>query len=114
MFESICIFISTHSKTLGKLVDDSISILNTGQLHSMKCIYYPFIVFTHYAWQDTILVILLQAIPGFLMDLFNTDKRIRLMAITRKVQSMKNVMTFFMTKKLHFDDFKTRLNVYDR
>lgn len=90
------------------------NILKSGQLHSMKCIYYPFIVFTHYAWQDTILMILLQAIPGFLMDLFNTDKRIRLMAITRKVQSMKNVMSFFMSKTLFFDDFNTRLKIYDR
>lgn len=79
----------------------------------MKCIYYPVITFTPYEWQDTILMILLQALPAFFMDIFNTDKKIRLMAITRKVKSMKNVISFFMSKRLYFDN-KNVIKVYDR
>lgn len=95
-----------------RLVNDSLDMLKSGELHSTKCIYYPTIMLINHAWLDIILVIFLQAIPGFLLDFFNSDKRISLMAISRKMQSMKDVISFFMSKRLYFDDKKVRERVY--
>lgn len=100
-------------ENLGQLVHDSMSLRSSQQLHSVKCIYYPVITFVNYEWQDTLLMLLLQAIPAYLMDLFNTDKRVRLLAITRKVKSMKNVISFFMNKRLYFGN-QNVVQVYDR
>lgn len=73
---------------------------------------YPVIAFTRYEWQDTLATIFLQALPAYIMDFFNPEK-IKLMAVCRKVKSMKNVINFFMQKKLFFDN-KNVVNVYDR
>lgn len=82
----------------------------------LKAIYnfsYPVIAFTRYEWQDWLATIFLQAFPAFIMDFFNTEK-IRLLAVCRKVQSMKNVMQFFLNKKLYFDNKNVVEKVYDR
>lgn len=47
------------------------------------------------------------------MDFFNTEK-IRLLAVCRKIKSMKNVITFFMNKKIYFDNANVVREVYDR
>lgn len=82
----------------------------------MKAIYnfsYPVIAFTRYEWQDWLATVFLQAFPAFVMDLFNTEK-IRLLAVCRKVQSMKKVMQFFMNKRLFFDNQNVVRKIYDR
>lgn len=96
-----------------QLVEDSITIRRYDLLHSMKCVYYPVITFTHYGWQDTLATIFMQAIPCFFMDFFNPEK-IRLLAVCRKIKSMKNVITFFMSKRIHFDNSNVVHEVYDR
>lgn len=95
-----------------RLGTDSIEMRKRELLHSMKVIYYPVITFTHYEWEDTLATILLQAIPAFLMDFFNPEK-IRLLAVSRKIKSMKNVITFFMNKRIFFDNSNV-VKIYDR
>lgn len=80
----------------------------------MKCIYYPTILLIKSDFLDTILSILLQAVPSYLLDFFNTDKRIRLMAISRKMQSMRNVISFFMTTEFNFAGRNIREKVFDK
>lgn len=82
-------------------------------LHSMKCVYYPVITFTHYGWQDTLATIFLQALPCYFMDFFNPEK-IRLLAVCRKIKSMKNVINYFMNKKIYFDNTNVANEVYAR
>lgn len=81
-------------------------------LHTMKIIYYPVITFTRYEWEDRLATIFLDAIPAFIMDFFNPEK-IRLLAISRKVTSMKHVISFFLSKRLFFDNTNV-LKVYER
>lgn len=98
------------SEQLGR---DSITIRKHELLHSMKCVYYPVITFTHYEWQDTLATIFMQALPCFFMDFFHNEK-IRLLAVSRKIKSMKNVIHFFMTKRIFFDSTNTTREVHDR
>lgn len=95
-----------------RLGTDSITMRKRELLHSMKVIYYPVITFTHYGWEDTLATIFLQAIPAFIMDFFNPEK-IRLLAVSRKIKSMKNVITFFMNKRIFFDNTNV-VKVYQR
>lgn len=99
-------------ENLERLGADSIALREFELLHSMKSIYYPVITFTNEEWKDTLATIFLQAIPCFFMDFFNPEK-IRLLAVSRKVKSMKNVIHFFMTKRLFFDN-KNVLKIYER
>ncbi|XP_055327144.1 fatty acyl-CoA reductase wat-like isoform X1 [Sitodiplosis mosellana] len=99
--------------TSERLGQDSITIRRYELLHCMKCVYYPVITFTHYEWQDFLATIFLQALPCFFMDFFNPEK-IRLLAVCRKIKSMKNVITFFMNKRIHFDNTNVVHEVYDR
>lgn len=99
----------TQSERLGT---DSIAMREFEILHSMKSIYYPVITFTHYEWQDELATLFLQALPSFIMDFFNKEK-IKLLAVSRKVKSMKNVIAFFMNKRITFDH-KNVTTVYDR
>lgn len=96
-----------------RLGRDSIAMRKYELLHSMKCVYYPVITFTHYEWQDTLATIFLQALPCYFMDFFNTEK-IRLLAVSRKIKSMKNVISFFMNKRIYFDNTNVVHEVYDR
>lgn len=95
-----------------RLGTDSIAMRKLQLLHTMKVIYYPVITFTHYEWQDTLATIFLGAIPAFIMDFFNPEK-IRLLAISRKIKSMKNVISFFMSKRIFFDSSNV-VKVYER
>lgn len=103
-------FIWNHLERLGK---DSITMRKYELLHSMKCVYYPVITFTHYGWQDSLATIFLQALPCYFMDFFNTEK-IRLLRVCRKIKSMKNVIAFFMSKRIHFDNTNVVRDVYNR
>ncbi|XP_031621105.1 fatty acyl-CoA reductase wat-like [Contarinia nasturtii] len=98
------------SEQLGR---DAITLRRYELLHSMKCIYYPVITFTHYGWQDSLATLFLQALPCYFMDFFNPEK-IRLLAVSRKIKSMKNVISFFMSKRIHFDNTNVVREVYDR
>lgn len=118
MSESICgqickLAIYFRQLNVERLGKDAITIRRYELLHSMKCVYYPVITFTHYEWQDTLATIFLQALPCFFMDFFNPEK-IRLMAISRKIKSMKNVISFFMNKRIHFDNTNVVHEVYER
>lgn len=89
-------------------------MLNTGEMHSMKCVYYPTAMFIHSVILDWILTILLQAIPAYCLDFFNTDKRIQLTAISRKLQSMRKVIAFFLSKRFQFETKNIQSKVYDK
>lgn len=47
------------------------------------------------------------------MDFFNPEK-IRLLAVCRKIKSMKNVINYFMNKRIYFDNTNVVHEVYDR
>lgn len=98
---------------LERLGRDSITIRKHEVLHSMKCVYYPVITFTQSAIADTLATIFLQALPCFFMDFFNSEK-IRLLAVCRKIKSMKTVIHFFMTKRIFFDSTNVTREIYDR
>lgn len=89
-------------------------MLKSGELHSTKCIYYPTIILHKFKSLDRILTIFLQAIPAYFLDFFNTDKRIRLMAVSRKLQSMRNVIAFFLTSRFKFTTDNIKSKVFDK
>lgn len=89
-------------------------MLKNGQLHTTKCIYYPTILLHQIKCLDQILTILLQAIPAYFLDFFNTDKRVRLIAVSRKLQSMRNVIAFFLSKRFKFTTDNIERKVFNK